>query len=157
VTWENIAAGFIGTLFAAGVALLVGILDRRSAARRAEVAAINVLLAELHYRRALVVPHPVSVQEPGADYERATHSVLSMRDLVKEARKMLRGGSKAFDPLGGMTAAMNEYLELADHNRLEYQFALVRLRDALRVQAAELAEVDRRIKHLAPGGRAFTN
>lgn len=147
---------FLGTAFGAGLALGIAAITASVQRYHTELANLNVLLAEMHYRRAIAALTPRKVTTAAFDdRDRAGSSVIAIRSLVADARRALRPGSRAFDVLGQMTTSCNTYLELSASLPAEYQFWLLELRHDLHRSSLALHTMNKRIKRLLPGDGAF--
>jgi len=159
VAAQSIAAG-IGALIGALAAVVIARMGVKGQVRRVETAALNELVLELSFRRALVVSDPHQLTEDEAsrlveDRERAVRSVFDIRTEVKKTRTKLRVESPAFDPLARMTAACNRFLEGESRDPLSYLIGLHQLQSDLHEQARALHAHHEKVLDLEPGTSAF--
>jgi len=159
VLTEGITAT-IGALVGALAAVLIASLGNRGRLRRIETAALNELMLDLSFRRALVVVDPHRLNDDvfvalADDRQRAVQSVLDIRTEIKETRPRLRVQSVAFEPVARMTAACNRFLESESHDPQSYWIGLEKLRAELHDQTLALRAGNENVLDLEPGTSAF--
>lgn len=146
----TLIGAFVGsalTVVIAGVTFLLG-------RRFRETQALNLLIDELHRRRALTaIDSPVSISdaEHSDDYVRVNASILTVKDLIRETRALTRPIRTVRHPLSQMTSACNRYLERAERDPDRYWFFLVQLREEIGAEIASLARKRRSVVFLEPG------
>jgi hypothetical protein len=122
--------------------------------RYREAQALNLLIQELHHRRALLridALAEVPDAEQADDFSQVNASVLSMRDAIRNARGLSRQVGQVQMPLSRMTSACNRSLELAVRHPNRYWFFLDDLRNQIAAEIGQLAQANRRIAPLEPG------
>ena len=154
--WLQVISTLIGTLAGALSALGTGYLVRRRESREKEVAALNGLLLDLQFKRALTLVEPQAAEMQSLDAKRCTESVLHSRQLIREARLQLRPNSRAFGNLARMFAACNTYLQATRANPENYQYELMKLRGVLDDEAKDLA-ADKGVSYRSPGSFAYSS
>lgn len=140
----------IGSVLTVAIAGATFLVNRRYR----ETQALNLLIQELHHRRALVqINTLMDVQnaEQSDDFARVNASVSGIRDAVRDARRLSRPVAPVQIPLSKMRVACNRYLELADRRPSHYWYFLDELRVEIADQVQKLARVSRRISALEPG------
>ena len=155
--WQQLLSTLFGAFAGACAALGTGFLVRRRESRDEEEAALNGLLLDLQFKRALALIEPKLSQAAGSqDLKRCSDSVLHSRELIREARLKLRPKSPAFENLARMSAACNTYLQAARRDPDEYQFALMSLRSALDDEAKHLGS-SKGVTYRKPGSYAYSS
>ena len=155
--WQQLISTLLGAFAGAGAALYTGYLVQRREARDREEAALNNLLLDLQFKRALALVEP-RLAEAGEsqDSKRCSGSILHSRELIREARLKLRPKSPAFENLARMSAACNTYLQASRRETDKYQFALMSLRSVLDDEAKALGS-SKGITYRGPGSYAYTS
>ena len=154
--WQQLISTLLGAFAGAGAALFTGYLVQRREARDREESALNNLLLDLQFKRALAVVEPRLSEATGShDSKRCSDSVLHSRDLIRETRLQLRPKSPAFENLARMSAACNTYLQASRREPGRYQFALMSLRSALDNEAKALGSSGG-VTYRGPGSHAYT-
>ena len=154
--WLQIISTLIGTLAGALSALGTGYLVRRREAREKEGAALNGLLLDLQFKRALTRIKPRVAEGQSQDAKQCRESVLHSRQLIREARLQLRPTSRAFGNLARMFAACNTYLQATRAKPENYQFELMTLRGVLDEEAKDLA-AEKGVSYRGPGSFAYSS
>lgn len=155
--WQQLISTLVGAFAGAGAALCAGYLVRRREARDKEESALNSLLLDLQFKRALALVEPMpSEATESQDSKRCSNSVLHSRELIREARIQLRPKSPAFENLARMSAACNSYLQSARRDPSKYQYALMTLRSVLDDEARNLGS-SAGITYREPGSNAYTS
>ena len=159
VLTEGIAAA-VGALVGALAAVFIASLGTRGRLRRIETAALNELVLDLSFRRALVVVDPHRLDDDvfaahADDRQRAVTSVLDIRTEIKETRPRLRVRSVAFEPLARMTAACNRFLESESQDPQSYWIGLHKLQAELHDQTLVIRAGNEDVLDLSPGTSAF--
>lgn len=155
--WSSFIPDIIVALMSAVFTVLIAfgtyILDRR----RREVDALNALIEDLHFRRALsTLPDPARIRnaESFHDYSRANLSVISMRHEMRSARDLVRGDRSDRETLAAMVRACNRYLENSTADPGAYAIELSQLRKVLSTEVRHLSE-RRGVTYREPGSGAF--
>jgi hypothetical protein len=152
--WDTFIPDLIVTVIGAALTVAIAAVTFVVSRRYRETRALNLLVQELHHRRALVqidTLMEVHNAEQSDDFARVNASVLTIRDAIKETRSLSRSLASVQVPLSGMTSACNRYLELASRHPSRYWFFLMDLRDDIATQVEKLAHANRRIESLDPG------
>src|ERR1700712_2744762 len=96
--WTTLITVAVGAFLGSGAAFAANLLAVRIGDRRREAAALDELVHEIHFRRALRRIDPrlsprAEVLDP--DYEKARHSAATLRGEIRRARQALVTGSAA--------------------------------------------------------------
>lgn len=152
--WTTLISVAVGAFLGSGAAFAANLLAGRLADRRREAAALDQLVHEIHFRRALrrIEPH----RSPRADvldpaYAAARRSASTLRSEIRRARRRLTGGSPAMPDLDEMTLACNAFLDESEHDPASYQLALMQLQWRLARAVHAIALRSPRIADLEPG------
>ena len=153
---QSIIVAILGTFFGATGAFMLERLLRRSEAKSKEVFALNVLIVDLHLRRALAIAAPAKVTEEIFNNigKYATQSVLDIRQLINQTRIQIRQKSNNFETLVRMSADCNRFLENTQLAHLDYQFELVTLAKAFDQNIIQLSSTPR-VTYRSPGSNAL--
>jgi hypothetical protein len=152
--WNTFIPDLIVTLIGSALTVAIAAATFLVSRRYRETRAMNMLIQELHHRRALArIGTLIEVEdaERNEDFARVNASVLSIKDAIRDARSLSRTVGKVQEPLSRMTSACNRYLELADRHPNRYRFFLPELRRDIATQVQRLSEANSRIIALEPG------
>lgn len=152
--WDTFIPDLIVTAVGASLTVAIAAVTFIVNRRFQETRALNLLVQELHHRRALIqidALMEVHNAEQSNDFARVNASVLSIRDAVRDARGLSRPVATVQVPLSGITSACNRYLELAARHPSRYWFFLMDLRADIKAQISALAKSNRRVGELEPG------
>ncbi|GAB3547457.1 hypothetical protein GCM10027404_09580 [Arthrobacter tumbae] len=155
--WDTFPAdlliAFIGALLTVAIAYGTYLLQQR----RLEIQAVRGLINDFHHRRSVSITAPRTVRGARdlADFQRATASVIDMRDHVKRVRDQVRHDSDAQIWLSRIIRACNRYLEEGEIAPDDYLFLLSQLRQELLEEVRELCSGPRGLDALEPGAAAF--
>ena len=152
--WETFVPDLIVTVIGAALTVAIAAVTFVLSRRYRETQALNLLVQELHHRRALArIDALMEIQnaEQSDDFARVNASVLSIKEAIREARGLSRPVPGVQVPLSGMTSACNRYLELASRRPSRYWFFLTELRAEITAQVRELSRMNRRVAELEPG------
>jgi hypothetical protein len=152
--WTTLITVAVGAFLGSGAAFASNLLAGRISARRREAAALNELVHEIHFRRVLRRVEPR--RSPRADvldpeYERARHSIATLRHEIRRARRASVSRSAALPTLDRMTLACNTFLDRAEDDPSTYQLSLMQLQARLNNDVRSLADPGRGISDLEPG------
>lgn len=114
------------TFLGAFVAFTVERVTRVRDAALLEEAALNNLILDLAAKRVFIVSHDWDWAD--GEIDKVVHSILNVRELIRDARKALRPRSRALPHLRQMTMACNTFLEHSERgNNERLKFALKKL------------------------------
>ncbi|GAA4669499.1 hypothetical protein [Frondihabitans cladoniiphilus] len=152
--WATLVTAAVGAFLGSGAAFASNLLAGRIGDRKREAAALNELVHEIHFRRVLRRIEPRS--SPRADvldpaYERARHSVSTLRGAIRVARQALVPGSRSLGPLDAMTLACNTFLDDSEAEPSRYELHLMQLQARLNAAVHTIAASSPRIDDLEPG------
>jgi hypothetical protein len=152
--WTTLVTVAVGAFLGSGAAFASNLLAGRIRDRRREAAALNELVHEIHFRRALRrrEPHLVpraDILDPG--YEKARHSAATLRGEIRRARRALVPGSSAHPDLDAMTLACNAFLDASDDDPARYQLFLMQLQAHLSAAVGRVASRSTGVDDLEPG------
>jgi len=156
--WDTFLPDLLLTLIGSALTVAIAAGTFLVNRRYRENQALNVLIQEIHYRRAFTrIETLMEIQnaELSDDFSRVNASVSSIRDAIREARSLTRPVGKLQVPLSQMTVACNRYLELAARRPNRYWYFLEELRNDVHTQVERLAGASRRIHALEPGSGAL--
>jgi hypothetical protein len=156
--WSTLITVAVGAFLGSGAAFASNLLAGRLAEHRREAAALNELVHEIHFRRVLRRTEPrlsprADVLDPG--YERARHSMSSLRGEIRRARRALVPGSKAHPDLDAMTLGCNAFLDASEGDPARYQLFLMELQARLNDAVGRIAARSRGVDDLEPGNAAL--
>jgi hypothetical protein len=153
----DLLVAVIGAVIGSVLTVLIAAVTFFVQRRRTEIGTINVLIDDIHHRRAFTVDNPQRIPEAVflPDYDRANRSVLDIRDRIRESRARIRPQVGQQSQLSKMLRACNRYLENSSELPAEYWFGLEQLRSDLWESIVALAESDSSIIAREPGGAAF--
>ncbi|WP_372984933.1 hypothetical protein [Microbacterium sp.] len=155
--WNTFGADVLVAVIGAALTVLIAFLTYLARIRLEEHRALQILINDLHGRRALAVEHGAKVwfASRRAPFRYATASVIAARDEIKATRAKVRKHKKVQEPLTEMLRACNNYLELSETDPNSYPIYLAHLKRDLYAQVLRLANVRRRLKVSRPGDGAF--
>lgn len=156
--WTTLITVAVGAFLGSGAAFASNLLAGRIGARRREAAALDELVHEIHFRRVLRRIEPrlsprADVLDPG--YEKARHSVATLRGEIRLARRGAVSRSPALPVLDRMTLACNTFLDESEHDPARYQLGLMQLQARLNDGVHTLADPRRGIGDLEPGNASL--
>ncbi|MEN2741144.1 hypothetical protein ABCS02_25455 [Microbacterium sp. X-17] len=142
---DSLAGGLLGALLGVGIAYAIHVVRQRTALRRAEHQALENLVDDLHFRRALTpdIPELVdpSASEVVDDLALVLRSILRARDAVRDAREKLVPRSPATLALRKMVAALSAYLERQQLAPERYRYYLQECRQQLNAEVEEVVAI----------------
>lgn len=152
--WTTLITVAVGAFLGSGAAFAANLIAGRIADLRRESSALDELVHEIHFRRALrsITPQRsprADVLDP--DYERARHSASTLRSEIRRARRALVSGSRALRDLDAMTLACNTFLDESERDPASYQLLLMQLQWRLALSVHDVAARSGRIDDLEPG------
>ena len=152
--WTTLITVAVGAFLGSGAAFAANLIAGRISDRRREAAALDELVHEIHFRRALHRIEPrlrprADVLDP--DYEKARHSAATLRGEIRRARRRLGTGSKAMQDLDVMTMACNTFLDASESDPAGYELQLMQLQWRLAEAVHAIAARSPRIRDLEPG------
>lgn len=152
--WLALVTATVGAFFGSGAAFASNLLAGRISDRRREAAALNELVHEIHFRRALrrITPRlspRADVLDPG--YERARHSISTLRREVRTARQALVPRSNALPAVDAMTLACNTFLDESESDPARYELFLMQLHARLNASVQAIASESGGVDDLQPG------
>ncbi|WP_423923605.1 hypothetical protein ACPEEZ_05515 [Frigoribacterium sp. 2-23] len=154
MTWPDVLTVTIGAFVGAGAAFGANMLVRWLEARRGEAAALTELITEIHFRRVLrrrapvVSPNAVAIDPL---YDRARHSIGTLRGTIRDARRHCQNRSRALPVLNEMTLACNTFLDDSETTPDAYRLHLMQLHARLNASVRRLRSSRRAIADLEPG------
>lgn len=157
--WTTLITVAVGAFLGSGAAFAANLLAVRIGDRRREAAALDELVHEIHFRRALRRIEPRL--SPRADvldphYEKARHSAATLRGEIRRARRALVTGSAAMPDLDRMTMACNTFLDESELEPAFYQLQLMQLQARLADAVNSIAARSTRIDDLEPGDASLS-
>lgn len=148
--WPDVVVALIGAVFT----VIIAYVTYRVNASRQERAAVQSLIDELHYRRALrpnsgrIIPSASTA----VDFASVSASVRTMRVDIRSARDRARQDESVQRPLARMTKACNRFLTESRLDPSRYQILLGELTDELAKQVRELKKIQPQLTARQPGG-----
>ncbi|GAA0956189.1 hypothetical protein [Frigoribacterium faeni] len=152
--WSDVVTVTLGAFVGAGAAFATNLLVRHLESRRAEAAALNELVTEIHFRRVLHRIDPTPSPDAAAtdpDYAAARRSISGLRGVVRAARRRTTPRSPALPVLNEMTLACNTFLDASDDEPDSYRLHLMQLHARLNASVRRLRSDRRAIADLEPG------
>jgi hypothetical protein len=151
--WPDVLVALIGALLTVAIAFGTFLLQQV----RQEKQVLRGLINDLHHRRALAVGSPQEIPnaDEGKDFQRASLSVIDIRDHIRRVRDQVRQDRATVDVLSNMIRACNRYLEDSEGTPNFYAFLLQSLSQELHNGVIEIAQNVRGIKALQPGSSAL--
>lgn len=152
--WDSFWPDVIIALIGAAFTVVIAYVTYRVNASRQERAAVQSLIDELHYRRALrpnsgrIVPSAATE----VDFASVSASIRTMRVDIRSARDRARQDESVQRPLARMTKACNRFLTEARLDPSQYQLLLGNLTADLADQVRELKRNQPRLTARHPGG-----
>ncbi|WP_157550793.1 hypothetical protein [Microbacterium sp. Root553] len=155
--WNTFGADVLVAVIGAALTVSIAFLTYLGRIRLEEHRALQILINDLHGRRALAVGRGSKVRFASwsASFKRANASIISARDEIKATRAKVRKHEKVQGPLVEMIRACNNYLEMIEGDPSSYLIYLAQLKLELYAQALRLASVRRGLKVARPGDGAF--
>jgi hypothetical protein len=152
--WSDVLTVTLGAFLGAGAAFASNLLVRLLESRRAEAAALNELVTEIHFRR--VLRRVTATRSPDAatrdpDWQHARRSIGALRGVIRAARRRTRPRSRALPVLNEMTLACNTFLDDSDDQPDLYRLHLMQLHARLNASVRRLRDDRRAIADLEPG------
>lgn len=152
--WPDVLVAFIGACFTVAIAFGTYIARKHYNEKQA----LRGLISDLHHRRALAVIHPQIIQhaEKNKDFERASLSVIDIRDHIRRTRDQVRPGSLSEDSLSRMIRSCNVYLEKSELTPKFYAYLLMDLKSDLHEGVLAITK-HVRLAAYEPGAGAFVD
>lgn len=151
--WPDTLVAVIGASLTVAIAYCTFLIQQS----RQEKQVFRGLINDLHHRRALSIGHPQRI--PGAeerkDFQRASMSVIDVRDHVRRARDQIRQDSPTQKSLSDKIRACNRYLEESEAAPDFYGFHLKELSQDLDESISEISQRVSGIEALPAGAAAF--
>jgi len=119
--------------------------------------AFQILINDMHGRRALAVDEPVTLRFASRrrSFKYANESIISLRDEIKSTRANVRQREKLQKPLVNMLRACNRYLEFSERSPDSYLLYLNRLQRELNAEVLAVVRKRKFLKVLPPGDGAL--
>ncbi|NIJ06208.1 hypothetical protein [Frigoribacterium faeni] len=152
--WSDVLTVTLGAFLGAGAAFGSNLLVRLLESRRAEAAALNELVTEIHFRRVLRRVRATRSPDAAAsdpDWQHARRSIGALRGVIRAARRRTRPRSTALPVLNEMTLACNTFLDDSDDQPDLYRLHLMQLHARLNASVRRLRDDRRAIADLEPG------
>lgn len=154
--WEtfvpDLLVALVGALLTVAIAYGTFLIQQA----RQEKHVVRGLINDLHHRRALAIASPQEIPNAGEgkDFQRASLSVIDIRDHIRRVRDQVRQ-DEAVDALSDMIRACNRYLEESEGMPNFYAFLLKNLQQDLEDGVVKIGERVRGVDVLQPGSGAF--
>lgn len=149
----DLLVAVIGAVLTVVIALITFMIQRR----RTEDGLLRGLISDIHRRRAFTPIAELRVipdAKAQPDFDRASRSVLALRDEIKRTRNGIRGDRDVQSHLSDMTRACNRYLEESERTPDNYWQHLMTLRGQLNSSIERIA-AQSNVKALAAGEAAL--
>lgn len=155
--WEtfvpDLLVALVGALMTVAIAYCTFLL--RQAQQEKQV--VRGLINDLYHRRALAIGSPQEILNAGdsKDFQRASMSVIDIRDHIRRVRDQVRQDAVTVDALSDMIRGCNRYLEESEWEPTLYAFLLQKLQQDLEDGVLQIAKKVRGVNALSPGSGAF--
>jgi hypothetical protein len=150
--WPDVLVAVIGALLTVVIAYGTFLIQQA----RQEKQVLRGLINDLHHRRALAITRPQEIPNAvhGKDFQRASLSVIDIRDHIRRVRDQVRQDRATVDVLSDMIRACNRYLEESEGTPDFYAFLLKTLSEDLNDGVDEISRIARGVRALQPGSSA---
>lgn len=155
--WKDVILVLIGAVASLVGTLAVQSFTQKQKAKHDLEESIVALGDSLAHKRAfaLIRPKRVNPDVCRRDIESCRQSVMATRDRIGIARQLAPTGTNIGEALSNMTGFCNTYLHETAFDPANYQFHLMRLREALAIGMRQICH-ESGIKTDNPGERAYS-